>query len=234
VAKALTLGTSILSYGGGVSSLSLKATSVSATVQVLVSYAYSGTMVSPSSLAQTEMEVASVQVQPTLSLTAELQTAAVVTYAIDDDGVWTDVSRYPTLRLGSTSDINLDFTKSGADWQLVVLVGASSISDASPVITGRLYDSCGTPLTLAGYGYAETNLSVPVAIVITATASTLARPSTPAATVLGITTSTQLTITVTFRSVFVVLSYRDFTLDSCMLPPSPAAQVLFRRLLNCC
>ena len=52
-----------------------------------------------------------------------------------------------------------------------------------------------------------------MAIVVTASASYLARAGTPAATTLGISTSTQLSVTVTFRSNLGELTYKDFTLD---------------------
>jgi hypothetical protein len=45
-------------------------------------------------------------------------------------------------------------------------------------------------------------------------AISLSGPGTPAATILGITTTAQITVTVTFRSAGGVLSYRDFTSDS--------------------
>jgi hypothetical protein len=90
-----------------------------------------------------------------------------------------------------------------------VPAGASSVAAAMPVISGTLTDSCSsTILTTAGFGYASTNLSVPIAIVVTASSPLLARPGTPAATTLGIVTSAQLTVTVTFLSSLGVLSYR--------------------------
>jgi hypothetical protein len=120
-------------------------------------------------------------VQPILSLTAEQQTAAVVTYAQNDDGVWTDVSRYSTLVLISTAVGDLTVSKVGFDWQLQVPAGASSVSTSAPVIGSVLNDSCAGSLFTSGYGYASTNLSVPISISLTADSSLLARPGTPAA-----------------------------------------------------
>jgi hypothetical protein len=137
----------------------------------------------------------------------------VVTFAQHDDGVWTDVSRFPTLSISSTSPLDLNVSKVGQDWQLVVPVGASTVTGATPVLTSRLTDSCATVLSNTGYGYARTNLSVPIAIVVTSAASPIARPSTPAATTLGIAASAQLTVTVTFRSASGTLSYVVFTTD---------------------
>jgi hypothetical protein len=152
--------------------------------------------------------MATITVQPWLSLTAEQQTAAVVSYAQNNDSVWTDVSRYSSLTLTSTVANDLTVNKVGMDWQLRVPVGASSVTAATPVISGSLTDSCYmTTLTTAGYGYASSNLSVPIAIMVTASSPLLARPGTPAATILGITTSVQLTVTVTFLSSLGVLSY---------------------------
>ena len=127
--------------------------------------------------------------------------------------MWTDVSRYSTLTLTSTDQVNLNVTKNGADWQLIVPVGASSVSGASPVIGGRLSDSCFAPIFTGGYGYANTNLSVPIAIVLAATVTSLARPGTPASSTLGIATSTQITVTVTFRSAAGAISYKVFSTD---------------------
>ena len=214
VAKGVSVGACSVSYGGGAASQSISVSSAVATVQQLVSYAYSSVVVSPISVASvSEMASTTVQVQPALSLTAEGATASLVTYAQNDDGVWTDVSQYSTLSLSSVSPADLNVTKSGANWQLVVPVGASTVSGGTPVIGGVLRDSCATVLSSAGYGYAKTNLSVPIAIVVTASASPIARPSTPAASVLGVVTSTQLTVTVTFRSATGVLSYVAFTTD---------------------
>ena len=214
VATGVAVGSATVSYGGGVSSTSLVVSNAAATVVYLVSYAYSGAAVTPSSAAETEFGTTLVQVQPVLSLTAELQTAFVVTYAMDDDGVWSDVSRYNTLSLSSTTSADLIVSKSGSDWLLQVPVGASSVSSSVPVIGGVLSDSCSTVLTSAGYGYVSTNLSEPVAIVVSANSALLARPGTPAASTLALPSSTQLIVTVTFRSSVGVLSYRDFTADT--------------------
>jgi hypothetical protein len=133
---------------------------------------------------------------------------------MDDDLVWTDVSRSPYLRISSSSPGDLNVSKVGQDWQLVVPVGASTIAGATPVLTSRLTDSCATVLSNTGYGYAKTNLSVPIAIVVTSSASSIARPTTPAVTTLGIGTSAQLTVTVTFRAASGTLSYIPFTSDA--------------------
>ena len=215
VAKGLAVGTAVLSYGSGAASLSLSVDGAAATVTQLVSYAYSSVVVTPTAPpALTELSATTVLVQPLLALTAEQQTAAVVTYALDDDGVWTDVSRYSTLTLASNDAVDLSVAKSGSDWQITVPVGASSITGATPVLRGTLTDSCSTTLFNTGSGYVNTNLSLPVAIVITASVPSLARPGTPAATTIGLPTSTQITVTVTFRSALGVLTYRDFSADS--------------------
>jgi hypothetical protein len=213
VANGLNIGSSTVSYGGGLASVGLTVSVAVASVVQLVTYAYTSATVSPTSLSNTELASTIVRVTPVLSLTAELQTAFLVSYAQHDDGVWTDVSHYPSLNLSSIAASDLDVTYNGVDWQLVVPVGASTVSGSLPVISGTLRDSCSAPLTTLGYGYAKTNLSVPIAIVVTAGASSMARPGTPAATTLGITTSTLLVVTVTFRSSTGVLSYIDFTSD---------------------
>jgi hypothetical protein len=133
---------------------------------------------------------------------------------MNDDGVWTDVSRYSTLTLASSSAVDLNVTKSGVEWQLVVPVGASTVTGATPVISSRLTDSCAALLSNAGYGYAKTNLSTPIAIAVTAAAASIARPGTPAATILSIVTSTQLTVTVTFRTASGSTTSQVFTSDS--------------------
>jgi hypothetical protein len=251
LARGLAVGTATLSYGGGIASMSISVSNTVASLSQLISYVYSSTSVSPTSSTQTELQAASLLVQPTLSLTAELQvlpcvrfstpvfpsspflhclddffslsliigpfhtqTAAVVTYALHDDGVWSDYSRYPTLTLSSTSAGDLNVTRVGQDWQVIVPVGASTITGATPIITSKVTDSCATVLSTAGYGYAKTNLSTPIAIVVTAAAASLARPSTPAATTLGIATSTQLTVTVTFRTASGSITNQVFTTDS--------------------
>ncbi len=114
----------------------------------------------------------------------------------------------PTL----ASDLNV--TKSGRNWRLVVPVGASTVTGVTPVIAGRLTDSCAGVLSNAGYGYAKSNLSTPIAIVVTAAATSIARPSTLAASTLGFSSTTQLTVTVTFRASSGTLSYVSFTTDS--------------------
>jgi hypothetical protein len=118
--------------------------------------------------------------------------------------------------LGSTPTLasDLNVTKSGRNWRLVVPVGASTVTGVTPVIAGRLTDSCAGVLSNAGYGYAKSNLSTPIAIVVTAAATSIARPSTPAASTLGFSSTTQLTVTVTFRASSGTLSYVSFTTDS--------------------
>ena len=214
IARGVSVGISRISFGSGAAAVNITVSNTAATVLQLVCYAYSSATVTPLSVAGAEMTTASIQIQLYLSLTAELQTAYLVTYALDDDGVWTDVSQSPYLNLTSVHPADLTVGKSGSNWQISVPVGASSVSSSSPVIAGILSDSCGASLFLNGYGYASTNLSVPIAIVVTASATSIARPGTPAATVLAITTSVQLTVTVTFRSSLGLLSYKDFTVDS--------------------
>ena len=213
IAKGLSVGAATLKYGSGLASFVISVSSSVASVSQLVSYTYSSAVVSPVSLSTLELGATPVFVLPMLSLTAELQAAAVVTYAQNDDGVWTDVSQYPTLTLTSSDPANLAVSKPSLHWQASVPSGASSISDGIPVIQGVLTDSCSATLTSSGYGYVSSNLSVPIAISVTATVNSLARPGTPAAATLGITTSTQLTVTLTYRSVTGILSYRDFTAD---------------------
>jgi hypothetical protein len=211
VASGVAVGSVNLMFGTGpgVATRTITVSDSVASVLQLVSFAFSSTTVTPLFILNTEFSMATITVQPWLSLTAEQHTAAVVSYAQNDDGVWTDVSRYSSLTLTSTVADDLTVNKVGMDWQLSVPVGASSVTAATPVISGSLTDSCSlTTLTTAGYGYASSNLSVPIAIVVTASSPLLARPGTPAATILGIITSVQLTVTVTFLSSLGVLSYR--------------------------
>ncbi len=128
--------------------------------------------------------------------------------------MWTDVSRYATLSISSTLPGDVNVSKVGQDWQLVVPVGASTVTGATPVLTSRLSDSCATVLSNTGYGFVKTNLSVPIAITVTSTFSSIARPTTAAATALSIATSTQLTVTVAFRAATGTLSFVAFTTDS--------------------
>ena len=214
VASGVKAGTATVSFSGSTSSCVLTVINTVASVVNLFSYAYTSIEVMPSSTLVAEHSYVRLLAQPALSLNAELQSAAIVSYALDDDGVWTDVSRYSTLLLSSTDLSNIDVSKSGADWQLFVPIGASSVNGTVPVISGILRDSCGTALFQSGIGYANTNLSIPVAITVTASSSFIARPFTPAATSLGIPTSTQLTVMVTFRSSVGALSYKDFTTDA--------------------
>ena len=212
-AQGLALGSVSLSYGVSLLNVSVSVVNTVASVVQLVSYAYSGASVIPTTLSVTELSTSVVSVQPQLQLTAELQTAKLVTYAQDDDGVWTDVSRSPRLTLASINPADLNVSNTGTDWQLIVPVGASTVSGSMPIIQGTWTDSCRTVLTSSGYGFATSNLSVPIAIVVTATVSTLVRPGSPAATTLGIPSSTQLTVTVTYRSTTGGLSYKVFTTD---------------------
>ena len=214
LATGVSVGSATVSFGNSLAPTVIAVTSNQAVLVQLHSYVYSAISMNPLVITGNELAVTSLTVQPTLSLTAELQTAYLVTYALDDDGVWTDVSQSPYLNLTSVHPADLTVGKSGSNWQVSVPVGASSVSSSSPVIAGILSDSCGASLFLNGYGYASTNLSVPIAIVVTASATSIARPGTPAATVLAITTSVQLTVTVTFRSSLGLLSYKDFTVDS--------------------
>jgi len=134
VARGVALGSTGVSFGGGLASVTLTTSSSAATVVHLISYAYSSVVVTPLSIpSATELSTAVVQLKPMLSLTAEQQTALVVTYAQDDDGVWTDVSQYPTLTLSSNASADLTLSKSGSDWLVTVPAGASSISGVSPV-----------------------------------------------------------------------------------------------------
>jgi hypothetical protein len=160
---------------GSLTALTITVSSTSATVQQLISYAYSSLVVTPTSFVLNELATAAVQVQPILLLTAELQTATVLTYAMNDDGVWTDVSRYSTLSLGSTVIKDINIFKNVGGWQLVIPNGAAGNNGVFPVITASLTDSCFTPLILNGFGYAKTNLTIPINVAITATAPALAR-----------------------------------------------------------
>ncbi len=72
LAKGLGIGTAVLSYGG-VSFANVSVSASSASILQLVSFAYSSASVSPALLNQTELAIATVRVQPILSLTAELQ-----------------------------------------------------------------------------------------------------------------------------------------------------------------
>ena len=215
-AHGVSPGFATVTFGDAVAlaSSSITVSSSAASVVELVSYVFSSVIVQPAVVSEVELGTAVLQVQPVLSLTAELQTATVVTYALDDDGVWTDVSGYPSLTLSSALITDLTVIKSGSGWNVLVPVGASSVSSSIPILSGTLTDSCSTPLTSSGYGFVSTNLSVPVAIVVTAASPYLARTGTPAATTLGIATSTQITVMVTFRSALGVLTFKDFTLDS--------------------
>ncbi len=213
VARGIALGTAVVSFGGGLGTTSFTTSSSVASVVHLVSYAYSSIDIAPASVFGEDMLSVSLQLQARLLLTAEQQTAALITFAMDDDGVWTDVSQYSTLTLLSNSAADLNVTKSGNNWHLEVPVGASSISGDTPVISATLTDSCAAPLSLTGYGYVNSNLSVPIAIGVSSAEVLLARPGTPAATTLGVATLTQLIVTVTFQSAMGSISTKDFTLD---------------------
>ena len=214
VATGLAVGSVVVSFGvNDVASINLTVSSNYASVIQLVSYAITGITAASTLVSSTEFSTTLLQIQPILSLTAEGQSAALVTYALDDDNVWTDVSLSPTLSLWSKASADLNVTKTSGNWQLVVPVGASTVTGATPIIEGMLSDSCATPLTFAGYGYAYSNLSVPVSLVVTAASTALARPNTPAATILSFASVTQLSVTVMFRSNLNVLSYLDFTSD---------------------
>ena len=215
VARGVTLGSATLSFGvGTLASVSISVTNNSASVIEMVSYAYTGVSVTPTAATHLELDSTLIQVQPVLSLTAEGQTAIVATFARDDDGVWSDVSLLSTLFLTSNDPTDLNVSKVSGIWRLIVPVGAASIASATSVIRGTLTDSCAAALISTGYGYASTNLSTPISILVTSASPSLARPSTPASTTLGFPTSTHLTVTITFRSSMGVLTTRDFTTDA--------------------
>ena len=212
IAQGVSEGMTSLTFGANLASTTIAVSSEVASVVELVSYVYSDIAVQPL-IYDMELGESLVRVQPLLSLTAEEQTAAVVTYARHDDGVWTDVSQYPALTLSSNEVSDLAVSKNSSNWQVTVPVGASSLSGDTPALSGTLRDSCSVVLISSGLGYARTNLSIPVAILVTADLAYVARPDTPAATALGILTSTQIHVMVTFRSALGGLTYKDFTLD---------------------
>ena len=216
LATGLKVGTASVTYGSP-SALAVYNFIVSnggATVIKLVSYSYSSSFASPTAVSGTELSTALVRLQTNLTLQSEQDTAFVVTYAMDDDGVWTDVSAYSTLTLTSNDASNLAVNRTATGWLLSVPVGATSSTSSTPLISGKLTDSCGSVLTSSGYGYVTSGLPAPISIVVTATSVSVARPGTPAATVIGLPTSTQLTVTVTYRSSAGVLSTQDFTSDA--------------------
>jgi len=105
VASGVAVGTANLMFGTapGVATRTVMVSNAAASVLQLVSYAFSSTSVTPAfSPVFTEFSMFTVTVEPWLSLTAEQQTADVITYAQNDDGVWTDVSSYSSLMLTST------------------------------------------------------------------------------------------------------------------------------------
>jgi hypothetical protein len=96
----------------------------------------------------------------------------------------------------------------------VVPEGASTVLGSVPVITSVLTDSCLTVLSNTGYGYAKSNLSIPISISVTATPPSIARPSTGATRVSpAIPTSTILAVTVIFRTASGGTTSKVFTTD---------------------
>lgn len=217
VARGVSSGSSsvaALSYAGGLVSAPITVSSTPATIVQLISYSFTSTTVSPLTLTDNELSITTMSVMPALSLTAEGQTANVVTYAKDDDGAWTDVSLYPTLTLASNETADLNVTYTGGQWVGIVPVGAVSITGAYPTITGTLKDSCNNVLTSSGYGFVISTLPTPINITLSAAYARVARPGTNAATTLNIPTVDQIQVTVYYNSSTGVISSRNFTLDS--------------------
>ena len=215
IASGASIGSAVVSFAGGQATCIFTVSASVASVMQLVSFAYNSMYLASTTISASEFFTAALQVQPLLTLTAELQTAYVVTYALDDDGAWTDVSRNAALTLVSLNprDLNVNFLS--GNWQLVVPIGASPVrASSTPVISSSLADSCGAFLYTSGYGFVSTNLSLPISINIRSAESSLARPGSAAATLLGISSSSQLIVTITFRSPQGSLSEVDFTSDS--------------------
>ena len=214
IAQGQNVGSATITFGPGqVGAASLTVSPNSGTITSVVSYAFTDALVTHFPVTNSEAEATMVNLKPVLSLTAEGQSAWLISYALADDGVWTDISASPFLALAPVSAADMNITKVGSYWKLLIPPGASSVSGSASVITGTLKDSCGQVLNGAGVGYAMSNLSVPIAITVTSAAASIARPASAAASALGFAVSTQLTVTVTFRSSSGTTSSRDFTTD---------------------
>ena len=203
------VGQAIISSVATASSFSVS--SAVATVSSMQSYVWMNPTATENRTQSGEFVSTLVSVTPTLALNAELVTANIVTFALDNDGQYTDVSQFSGLTLASNDVTDLTVSKVGSNWVAKVPVGAGSIS--GNFINGTLKDSCGTTTLFSNApGYVYTNMSVPYLVTVSASASTVARPGTIGAN--WYPTSSQLTVTMWFNSTAGVVTSKVMTADT--------------------
>ena len=149
-------------------STALTVSAATGSIVSLRTFAYSGFNLSISSSA-TEAVPLPGTASPTLliSVAQPAPTASVaqlVTFALDDDGAYTDVSQMPGLTLTSTVPANLNVSRTPAGWVATAPAGAVSLPGGA-WINATLSDTSNAVLQ-TGVGYIYTNLSQPVNVTV--------------------------------------------------------------------
>ena len=172
----------------------------SATVVGLYTYAFSNVSVAAAaSLTEVNASVPTlVQLSPTLSMVTEGASAALSTFALDDDGQFVDVSLLPGLTVASSSPANMGVSRnSNGNWAATVPVNGATLA-LGPYLITTLADSCNTTLA-TGAGYISSTLPSVTSVSFTATILRLAVPGSAAALPpLNLATRTNLALILIF------------------------------------
>jgi hypothetical protein len=135
-------------------------------------------------------------VKPGLALNAEGAVASIVTYALGNDGAYTDVSLYPGLSITSIDTTDITAVNTSGVWTAVVPIGASTLAPGA-YLNAVLKDPSTSTVLQTGVGYLYTSLATILNVTVKASLLKVTVPGDPAIG-LGIPTSAQLTVTVYF------------------------------------
>lgn len=171
------VGVGCVTLAFGTASLLFSCSSAAAVVVALRSFVFQSRLTS-ATIAGNVSEGAATNVSFTLGLELSYEgaSAAVLTYAVDSDGVYTDVSSFSGLTLSSnnSADLNVSRRAGGGGWSVTVPIGALTQVNGA-WITAALRDS-GCSLLQTGVGYVHTNLSLVASVVVSAASAKLTVP----------------------------------------------------------